>query len=444
MLPCGAPTPIRRGSSKVVEIANLRAVVEGCASRVCAEVDGEPLWFESRDAPLQPAAEAFGCAALPVAVERRRDLVLDAPVDAIWNMHVKAIQKTWHQWWRIRRARIYPRAVQKQPSTRAKGMALCFGGGVDSFYSLLRSGYAFDHLVFVQGYDVKLSDTARAEAAERSLREVAAAVGAKAVVIRTNLREHSTFRTADWERTHGGALAATGHLLRQVVGILGISASFPYHYDIPWGSHWKIDPLWSSSQVEIAHCGAWLWRTQKLESILHEDLVRKHLRVCWQGRGSQPNCGVCEKCLRTMLVLAQAGQLEHFPIFGGSMPLVERLNRLPPLGPAYFSSYEEFLRESRDPPVTEALRALLQRSRAQEPGLRRRTRRFVRRIQELVRRRPRESGRAVDPDPHRIGVRVGGPAEVGRGRRESCQAVSEPAGVVIQRHRPSCGGENGL
>ncbi|MCL5282185.1 MAG: hypothetical protein M1376_20030 [Planctomycetes bacterium] len=411
MLRFGRQTPIHRGTSRLVEIKNLRAIVEGRTSRVCADVDGDPLWFESGDAPLQPAPEAFGCAALPVAVEHHADVVLDAPLDAVWNTHIQAIQETWRQWWRIRRARIYPRAEHKQPFAKAKGVALCFSSGVDSFYSLLRGGYAFDHLVFVQGYDVKLSDTARAQAAERSLREVAAVVGAKAVMLRTNLREHPTFRTADWERTHGGALAALGHLLGRTIGILVISASYPYYLDTPWGSHWKIDPLWSSSQVEIAHAGAWLWRKEKLEALAGEDLVRQHLRVCWQSGGSEVNCGFCEKCVRTMLILALAGQLEHFPIFGGSAPLAERINRLPSLVPTYFPNYEQFFRESKDPQVAEALCGLLRRSRATVPGLRGRTCRLAQRFQGLIRRRGCE-GRAVDTHPERIGIPAVEPAKV--------------------------------
>ncbi len=92
MLRSGGQTWIRRRASKVVEVANIRATVEGPVSRVCAEVDGEPLWFESGDAPLWPAPEAFGCAVLPVAVEHKADPVLGAPLDAIWNIHAKVIQ----------------------------------------------------------------------------------------------------------------------------------------------------------------------------------------------------------------------------------------------------------------------------------------------------------------------------------------------------------------
>jgi len=382
-----------------VAVTNIQAAAAGVTSRVCAEVDGAPLWFESDDAPLRPQAEAFGCATLPVAVERRADLVIDAPLDTIWCAQVRALQCVWRQWWRIRRAGLHCRAEIRQPFAKAPGVALCFGGGVDSFYTLLRSGFAFDHLVFVQGYDVKLADSRRAAAAERSLRDVAAAVGAKAVVVRTNLREHPTFRSADWERGHGGALAAVGHLLCPTIGTLVISASYPYYHDVPWGSHWRIDPLWSASQIEIVHYGGWLWRTEKIEAIAGEDLVRRYLRVCWEGRGAEGNCSHCEKCLRTMLVLAEAKQLEHFPVFEGGAALVERINELPFLSPIYFLNYEGNLARSSDPRVAAALRALLERSRANVPTKGRTAARLLRRIPAALGRRARRWGISCGPAP---------------------------------------------
>ena len=33
----------------------------------------------------------------------------------------------------------------------------------------------------------------------------------------------------------------------------------------------------------------------------------KHLRVCWENRGSAYNCGLCEKCLRTLVNLRVVG-----------------------------------------------------------------------------------------------------------------------------------------
>jgi len=409
--------------ARAITVANIRAANEGLVSRVGADVDGEVLWFESPDAPLRPQAEAFGCAALPVAIQHRANLVVDAPLDAVWLTNVRALQETWRQWWRVRPARIRPRAEERRPFAKARGVGLCFSGGVDSFYSLLRSGFAFDHLVYVQGYDVPLADAARAAAAEQSLREVAAAIGARAVVIRTNLREHPTFRGADWDRTHGGALAAVGHLLADRLGSLVLSSSYPYYHDTPWGSHWKIDPLWSSAQQEIVHYGAWLWRKEKLELIAGEDLVRRHLRVCWASHESRANCGRCEKCLRTMLVLALSGQLEHFPAFEGAADLAERIRALPPLSPTYFPNYEEFLRESRDPQVAEALRGLLARSRAELPTVAKRAMGLVRRYWNIL----APSGRSSRGLRSRIGEE---PVRSRQGLRRREDPGRETAGVT--------------
>jgi hypothetical protein len=375
---------LRQSSGNMVDVTNLRQSVDGRQFRVCADVQGEPLWFESGDAPLQPRAEAFGCAVLPAAVARRADLVLEAPLDAVWGANVRTLQETWRQWWHIRKARIYPHTEQKRPFTKAKGIALCFSGGVDSFYSLLRSGLTFDHLVFAHGYDIKLSDSGRAAAVEQSLREVAAAVGARAVVIRTNLREHPAFGATSWERIHGGALAALGHLLGGEVGSLGISASYPYYHEAQWGSHWRTDPLWSSAQLEIVHCGAWLWRKEKLELIAGEELVRRHLRVCWENRNARSNCGHCEKCVRTMLILAHVHQLEQFPTFDVGPHLVERIGALPRVPSFLFPNYREFLQESTDPQVTEALQALLQRSQSRVPDLRQRMGKLVQRFEDIL------------------------------------------------------------
>ena len=363
-----------------VRIGNMHVTADGRLSKASADVDGEPLWFESGDVQLRATPEAFGCAVLPAAAAHRADLEIDAPVDARWNANVQALRDVWRQWWRYRAARVHSRGQESSDTTRANGTALCFSAGVDSFYSLLHAPFAFDYLVFAHGYDIKVDDAARAAMAERSLREVAAAVGAKAVVIRTNLREHPAFHMTSWGRTHGGALAAIGHLLSGVVGTLMISSSNPYCHDRPWGSHWKTDSLWSSSRLQIEHFGAELWRTEKLLAISGAELVRTHLRVCWENRSPEANCSCCEKCLRTMLVLTSTGELKDFPVFDGTVDLVERINDLRGVGPDLMLLYEDLIRRNAAPEIKAALRALLARSPLQTAQSMTPGRRFVRRI----------------------------------------------------------------
>ncbi len=129
--------------------------------------------------------------------------------------------------------------------------------------------------------------------------------------------------------THGGVLAAVGHLLSDSFGHLVISSSISKDRDKPWGSHWRIDENWSSSNLRITHFGAEHQRNEKLIMIANEPLVRSNLRVCWENRSSSGNCSICEKCIRTRVALMMAGELENYPGFEGAENLVEQIANLP-------------------------------------------------------------------------------------------------------------------
>jgi hypothetical protein len=249
---------------------------------------------------------------------------------------------------------------------------------VDSFYTLMHGGYPVEVLVFVQGYDMPLADEPRAAAAAASLRAIANQLGIRAVVLRTNLREHPFFLKSKWEEVHGGALAAAGHVLGGDVNRLLVSASYPRAFDRPWGSHWEMDPWWSSSHLEIVHVGAEKWRAEKLVVVMDEPLVRRHLRVCWENRAPNGNCGSCEKCIRTMLVLDGHGRLADFPVFPNAAQLGDNLRQLNRVGPDLFRVYSDYLELNLSSAVRSSLKALLGRSQP-PPAVARRWWRWPRR-----------------------------------------------------------------
>jgi hypothetical protein len=347
--------------------------------RVEADAAGEPLWFESPDLPLAASAEAYGSLLLLPAAAHGRRLILPTAVDAAWLANARRALEVAQAWWgyggRPEEVLSGLTAVPHEaPASTAdqRALALCFSGGVDSFHTLLRGDGEVGVLVCVHGFDIPLADTRRMAAMEASLRTIAAVRGLRAVLIRSNLRQHPAFACGDWEQVHGGALAALGHLLRDSVRSLLISASYPLAFDQPWGSHWKLDPLWSSTRTRIEHVGAELWRADKLRAIMDEPLVREHLRVCWENRSEAGNCGACEKCIRTMLILDGAQRLAQYTVFPGVGELagsIAQLNRLKPdLRPVYAS----FLDTALSPPVRAAVERLLARS--YRPGLGRRLR----------------------------------------------------------------------
>lgn len=333
-------------------------------SVVSALVDGEPLWFSSSDAQLEPSIDAYVSALLIPAAERGERLVAEAPISSLWLRNGERRARVVDRWWGLTPAVSGPPptagAERRRPRLQT---ALCFTGGADSTHVLRAEGRRIDALLFVHGYDIPLDDAERMAHAERSVRAVGAAAGTKVVVVRTNLREHPSFAGTNWEWVHGGALAAVGHLLTRTIGRLLIASSFPYDDDSPWGSHWRLDSLWSSERLEISHVGADLWRSEKLLELAADGLAQEHLRVCWQRfAGPGANCGRCEKCVRTMLVLDQAGRLGDFRVFDQTEPLAARVSALPHIGSHLAPVYRAMLDRGLPDATAESVRSLLARS----------------------------------------------------------------------------------
>jgi hypothetical protein len=229
-----------------------------------------------------------------------------------------------------------------------------------------------DVLVFVHGYDIPLAQDTRMATWERAFRDVAATMSATPIVLRSNLRIHRSYRV-DWERSHGGALAAAGHLLTGIVGRLYISSSFPRSYPYRWGSHWQLDPLWSSDRLEVVHHGERFSRIDKVRRLVGNELAERHLRVCWENRTGSGNCSTCDKCVSTMALLLAAGA-DTAPCFDWTVNLADRIDAVP--WTLFVLTYQELIAtEAFTPRVAEAVRGLLARSAART---RRQDRRFRR------------------------------------------------------------------
>ena len=350
-----------------LRISAVQRRTTNATSRVSAVVGDSEVWFESDDVALRPSVEAFATALLIPSVARGLRLEAAGAVDAAFAASMPKVLDIARRWWGydVVLPHLDTVAVDPNPQPPAAGRtALCFGGGVDSFYTLLASGRRVDDLVFVHGFDMPLTDLARAAAVEENLREIAGVLGARPIVVRTNLRTHAPFRAASWDRTHGGALAAVGHLLAGESATMLISASFHHAGFRPWGSSWDLDPLWSGNGLTIDHVGAELNRADKLRVLRDEPLVRRYLRVCWANRPDLLNCSRCEKCIRNQVILAGLGVLEHFRTFESPDTLAARIADVPRIRePEVFDRYEFALKLGLPPATAAAVRALLARSK---------------------------------------------------------------------------------
>lgn len=341
--------------------------------RVSAEVDDIEVWFESHDRTLAPAPEAFASAFLiPALLEGARITVAD-PLDPMWLDHATEIGGLLGSWWRTAPPQLEaPRALAGAPPAAATpSTALFFSAGVDSFHELLRGGHDVDHLVTLLGFDFPLDDGVRAAAVDASVRAVAAACGARTTTVATNVRTHPRIAGIRWERAYGGVLGGVAQLLAPASPRVVIAASAPSDRETPWGSHWQLDPLWSSSAALVVHGGRGLRRVDKLRAIAAEPIVQDHLRVCWQNRAPTGNCSTCAKCVLARLVLADCGVLAASRVFEGPETLARRIDGVRKT-PDRIREFDELSRSPRlDPAVTAAATRLVRRSRhRQRPDVR--------------------------------------------------------------------------
>lgn len=293
------------------------------------------MWFESSDVELADAPEAFACLCYAACGLKGWRARFPEPISPILRANLKRIGRRWTEWWGLPAANFKAKPAVEQTATEDRGSGVFLSLGVDSFYSLLETP-TVGTIIYVAGYDVKLTDTDRLDKVEQSLRDIGARSHLRVVFLRTNLREHPVFGKIDWKRFHGAALAAAGHCLSGGISSIIISSSYPRSFFQPWGSSWKTDRFWSSDRLTFSHHGDNYWRFEKLEQIADHPLVKDHLRVCWENRNSSLNCGLCEKCVRTMLGLLALDKLHEYVNFPGADDLPERIRGISKLSPHLF------------------------------------------------------------------------------------------------------------
>jgi hypothetical protein len=169
-------------------------------------------------------------------------------------------------------------------------------------------------------------------------------VGIKLIQVSTNAYAHfrdldSDFRFWRFEY-HGSFLAAIAHAIAPRLSVASIASTYDFANLEPWGSHPLLDPLYSTSSLQIRHENAALSRLEKTQLVGEWDLALKHLRVCNEKESYSQgnyNCGKCEKCVRTMTAFLSLGQLDQISTFKEKTVSKEKL-----VNTCYLSdSYEE-------------------------------------------------------------------------------------------------------
>jgi len=294
--------------------------------RIVTTVEGEEVFFES-SLPLSPGAESFVCAFLLPAMARGARLEVESPLGERFLSNLDFVRRRARQWWpELSGGDVAAPVRDDEPLTSDAGVF--YTGGADSAYALQQLHPRLKYAVFTEGFDIPLEDSERLIRARAWLSHTVRSCGVAFAVVRTNLRRHPLFRSLSWEITHGAALAAVAHSLAAVVGKMYIAAS---DVEPPWGSTPELDAAWSSESMQIENYSAEYSRLQRVGSIARWEPLRGRLRVCWENKSSDLNCGYCEKCVRTRLQLHASGAPDGLDSFPPGRPLRAAIRRLDPV-----------------------------------------------------------------------------------------------------------------
>jgi hypothetical protein len=310
-------SPISRGHARLVGVVEF-----GDHSRA-----PEQIWFDvppHLSGELSRSGNPWLACLLPWAVTLGEPLELGLPVDPLLYEGALALMLVWEAWYPGEREMVPLHCDMLTPGTidPAGRVGAFFSGGVDSFHTLLRHeplGGAIlpihiDDLITVWGLDVPLGNPGAFARVQENIAAVAGAVGKGAVTMATNLRE-SGWNATNWGLMgQGPALASLAMVLEGRYRRVMLPSSLSYSSIRVWGTHPLVDPLLSTTRLDIRDDGAHDNRRAKIAAIADSELAMRHLRVCWMAQ-SDHNCGKCEKCLRTLTAFELMGKRDRCVTF---------------------------------------------------------------------------------------------------------------------------------
>jgi len=205
--------------------------------------------------------------------------------------------------------------------TKSRQRAMFFSGGVDSWYSYLQNqSSAFEkpvsHWIVVHGFDIDINNNQLFDRVYSEIQAVAKKENITCIPVKTNVREILDQLLA-WDYSHGSAMAGVAQAMSANLGSVLFSGGTETKAVRPYGIHPELDPLWSTTDLDVIHIGLQARRIDKVVNwIANSTNALESLRVCWKNPHNDYNCGQCEKCFRTMLALKAAGvynQANTFP-----------------------------------------------------------------------------------------------------------------------------------
>lgn len=284
--------------------------------------DPVAIWFEfpvEFDGMVNESADVFVNILLIAAMYYDEPLKISYAISPVIIENMGLIQDIMVLWYLeiMHRVEVILTASKEELRFKGNGVLAFFSGGVDSFYTLLKSirgvasaGPRITHILYMKGFEVPLGAEERYEETLQIVRAVAREANVNLITGGTNIR--SVFGI-DWGKFFCGAvLSGCGLALSRKFFHLLIPSCVSYGVDasVPWGSSPMLDALFGTEYMRMWDDGAEVFRMDKIFHLVGRDpLSLQYLRPCFDNRGGPENCGKCKKCIELKLMLKAMGTL---------------------------------------------------------------------------------------------------------------------------------------
>lgn len=265
------------------------------------EIEGSDAFsiFLESALPLSPADDFWAAFLIPIGMSLGSDIYIDGKVSNSFLEASDAIQKEYLKGHKsMREIKVVSSHVFtnfQETKSPQKSTATFFSGGLDSTYTAMNLGSGIS-LISVHGFDIPWKNSSHWTLSLAGIESFAALQEMKVISLRTNLRDFSD-QYLDWARDyHGAALSGVALALGEKFDQIYIPATYT-NEKFEFGSFPSLEASFSTDYVKLRQHGV-VSRIEKASFVGKYELAKK-VRVCWQNREGQINCGVCQKCVRT-------------------------------------------------------------------------------------------------------------------------------------------------
>ena len=122
--------------------------------------------------------------------------------------------------------------------------------GLDSFYTLLIGADKIDYILYIDGFDIQLSQSSTLEKVHGTINMIAEKTGKKALFLNTNIQEISN-NIISWRSLHGAALASCAFFAADLLSTVYENSDndLPVEEMMNWGTGTYINSYYSTEYM---------------------------------------------------------------------------------------------------------------------------------------------------------------------------------------------------